>query len=118
MADVVEPIDAEDAKALIDDGEAVVDRRARAGRDRWRPARCRARSTSRSPSSWRRPIRARPITSRRCSPNKTVILYCASGKRSEFAGNKLVELGYREVFNLGGFKDWELAGLPVDEATE
>ena len=48
-------------------------------------------------------------------PEKTVILYCASGKRSQFAGNKLLELGYREVFNLGGLKDWELAGLPVDD---
>jgi len=48
-------------------------------------------------------------------PEKAVILYCGSGKRAQSAGNKLLEFGYREVFNLGGLRDWELAGLPVDE---
>ena len=47
-------------------------------------------------------------------PDKAVILYCASGKRSLFAGNKLVEFGYREVYNLGGFKDWAMRGEPVE----
>jgi rhodanese-related sulfurtransferase len=49
-------------------------------------------------------------------PDKPIILYCASGKRSEAAGKYLLSLGYSKVFNLGGLKDWENAGLPVVEA--
>jgi rhodanese-related sulfurtransferase len=115
MADNVEQIDADDAKALIDDGEAIVI-------DVREPAEILA--NGKIPGSINIPLaeflaRADPGSPDHepaLQPEKTVILYCASGKRSEFAGNKLVELGYREVFNLGGLKDWELAGLPVDEA--
>lgn len=46
-------------------------------------------------------------------PGVPVILYCASGKRSEAAGLTLLGLGYASVFNLGGLKDWVQAGLPV-----
>ena len=117
MADVVDRIDAEDAKAMIDDGEAVVV-------DVREPAELMA--TGKVPGSINIPLAeflakadpASPDHEPALQPEKTVILYCASGKRSEFAGNKLLELGYREVFNLGGLKDWELAGLPVDDATD
>jgi len=116
MADFVEPIDAEDAKSLIDAGEAVVI-------DVREPAEIMV--TGKVPGAINIPLAeflakadpGSPDHEPALEPNKTVILYCASGKRSLFAGNKLVELGYREVLNLGGFKDWELAGLPVDYAT-
>lgn len=114
MPKSVEPIDAEDAKALIDEGEAVVI-------DVREPAELLA--TGKVPGSINIPLaefleRADPGSPDHepaLQADKAIILYCASGKRSEFAGNQLVELGYREVFNLGGLKDWELAGLPVDE---
>lgn len=117
MPDFVEPIDAEDAKALIDSGEAVVI-------DVREPAELLA--TGKVPGSINIPLAeflakadpGSPDHEPALQPEKTVILYCASGKRSQFAGNKLIELGYRDVLNLGGLKDWELAGLPVDEATE
>lgn len=48
------------------------------------------------------------------SPDKTVILYCASGGRAALAGAALKELGYKDVRNLGGFKDWVEAGGPVE----
>ncbi len=48
--------------------------------------------------------------------DKTVILYCASGGRSALAGRALRELGYDKVYNLGGFKSWAEAGLPVEPA--
>ncbi|MGE0748124.1 MAG: rhodanese-like domain-containing protein [Rhodospirillales bacterium] len=48
--------------------------------------------------------------------DKTVILYCASGGRSALAGKLLVDLGYGDVRNLGGFKDWLDAGGPIDKA--
>jgi rhodanese-related sulfurtransferase len=110
----VERIDADDAKALIEGGAVVVDVRE--------PAELMA--SGKVPGAINIPLaeflaRTDPASAERepaLSREKPVILYCASGKRSEFAGNKLIEFGYREVFNLGGLKDWEAAGLPVDDA--
>lgn len=48
--------------------------------------------------------------------SKTVILYCAGGGRAALAGKTLKDMGYGDVRNLGGFKDWVAAGLPVDKA--
>ncbi|UFN47603.1 rhodanese-like domain-containing protein [Roseomonas sp. OT10] len=47
-------------------------------------------------------------------PDRTVLVYCASGGRSALAGKTLRELGYRDVRNLGGFKDWVEAGGAVE----
>lgn len=47
---------------------------------------------------------------------RTVILYCASGGRSALAGKALQDLGYRDVRNLGAFKDWAEAGGAVEPA--
>jgi len=46
--------------------------------------------------------------------DKTVILYCGSGGRAALAGKTLKELGYQDVYNLGGFKDWADSGGAVD----
>ncbi|MGH6921359.1 MAG: rhodanese-like domain-containing protein [Geminicoccaceae bacterium] len=46
--------------------------------------------------------------------DRTVILYCASGGRSALAGQALQDLGYRDVRNLGAFKDWVESGGPVE----
>ena len=47
-------------------------------------------------------------------PDRPVILHCASGGRSALAGKLLLDMGYTQVFNLGGFKDWTDAGGPVE----
>ena len=47
--------------------------------------------------------------------DKTVIVYCASGGRSALAGKTLKDLGYNDVRNLGGFKDWVESGGAVDK---
>jgi rhodanese-related sulfurtransferase len=49
-------------------------------------------------------------------PARTLILYCASGGRSALAGKVLQDLGYRDVRNLGGFKDWAEGGGAVELA--
>jgi rhodanese-related sulfurtransferase len=46
--------------------------------------------------------------------NRTVILYCASGGRSALAGKTLLDLGFRDVRNLGGFTGWVESGGPVE----
>ena len=48
------------------------------------------------------------------SKEKTVILYCASGGRSALGGKALLDLGYTDVRNLGGFPAWVEAGGDVD----
>lgn len=36
----------------------------------------------------------------------TLILYCRSGRRAEIAKSTLLKMGYRNVINAGGVKDW------------
>ena len=48
-------------------------------------------------------------------PNKTVIVYCASGGRSALAGKLLQDMGYKDVRNMGGFKDWAESGGEIDK---
>ena len=57
----------------------------------------------------------------RCDPNapdcpaglgrdRAVALYCASGGRSQMAAQMMAQMGYKEVYNLGGLYDWHAAG--------
>jgi rhodanese-related sulfurtransferase len=48
-------------------------------------------------------------------PEKTLILYCASGLRATLAGKVLKDMGYREVYNLGAFKDWAESGGSIEK---
>lgn len=45
--------------------------------------------------------------------DRVIILHCASGGRAALAGKLLKDMGYSEVYNLGGLKDWVEAGGPV-----
>lgn len=48
--------------------------------------------------------------------DKPVIVYCASGNRSNAAAAALRKHGFSNVFNLsGGFLAWQQAGLPVQK---
>lgn len=49
--------------------------------------------------------------------DKQIILYCRSGKRSEAVATALAAKGH-PVANVGGFKEWQAAGLPVRKSTE
>ena len=43
-----------------------------------------------------------------------IILYCASGVRSLFAGKQLLEMGYKNVFSMkGGYHAWREIGHSV-----
>lgn len=57
---------------------------------------------------------AAPSHDKNLSRDKTVIVYCAAGSRAALAGKTLKDMGYKTVLNLGGFKDWAEAGLPVE----
>lgn len=44
------------------------------------------------------------------SVEKPVALYCASGARSQAAGQQLIGFGFKEVYNIGGLRDWQQGG--------
>ncbi|WP_294465863.1 rhodanese-like domain-containing protein [uncultured Anaerofustis sp.] len=37
---------------------------------------------------------------------KTILVYCRSGKRSKDASMKLVDIGYKNIYDFGGIIDW------------
>jgi rhodanese-related sulfurtransferase len=46
--------------------------------------------------------------------DKMIVVYCASGGRSALAGRALLDLGFTNVRNLGGFGDWVNSGGPTE----
>jgi rhodanese-related sulfurtransferase len=56
-----------------------------------------------------------PYYDQNLAKDKTLILYCASGGRSALSGQALKEMGYGEVYNMGGFSDWADSGGAVDK---
>ncbi|HLX16624.1 MAG TPA: rhodanese-like domain-containing protein [Bradyrhizobium sp.] len=59
-----------------------------------------------------------PYHDKNFSKDKTVILYCASGGRAALAGKLLKDMGYGDVYNLGGFKDWAENGGAIEKPIE
>ncbi len=49
------------------------------------------------------------------SKDKTVILYCGTGGRSVLCGKALMDLGYTDVRNMGGFQAWVDSGGAVEK---
>ena len=47
--------------------------------------------------------------------DRTVILYCGSGGRAALAGRTLLDMGFKDVRNVGGFKGLVEAGWEVDK---
>ena len=46
--------------------------------------------------------------------DRPIVLHCAAGGRAALAGKLLHDMGYTQVFNLGGFKDWKESGGAVE----
>lgn len=47
--------------------------------------------------------------------DRPIILYCASGGRSALGGKILKDMGYKNVLNLGAFKDWVESGGETEQ---
>lgn len=59
-----------------------------------------------------------PYYDKNFAKDKTVILYCASGGRAALAGKLLKDMGYGQVYNIGGFKDWAESGGAIEKPIE
>ena len=44
-----------------------------------------------------------------------IVLVCAAGGMAALTGHTLKEMGYKKVFNVGGFEDWKNANGPVED---
>ncbi len=49
------------------------------------------------------------------NPNRDVVLFCRSGRRSDTAALMLNELGYQKAYNMGGIIDWNYTTEGADE---
>jgi rhodanese-related sulfurtransferase len=106
----VESISPTDAEAQMKAGKAIlVDVRERNEIDggmaegaRWYPT----SSIKSDPDTYRKFVASLPA-------DQTVVFYCASGVRSGKAAEIAAQQAGRKAANLGGFKDWTGAGLPV-----
>lgn len=47
--------------------------------------------------------------------NKTIYIYCRSGGRAGRVLSRLQKVGFQEVVNIGGLKDWKAKNLPTTE---
>ena len=43
-----------------------------------------------------------------------ILVYCAAGARAALAAKTLIYIGYKDVFNLGGFKEWGENGGEIE----
>lgn len=57
---------------------------------------------------------ASPAYEPRLQLDTPIVLHCAAGGRAALAGKLLLDMGYTQVYNLGGFKDWKAAGGAVE----
>ena len=55
-----------------------------------------------------------PHHDKNLTKDKTVLVYCAAGPRAALSGKVLKDMGYAEVYNIGGFKDWAESGGKID----
>lgn len=55
-----------------------------------------------------------PVYNPTLQKDKTLLLYCASGGRAAMSGKVLEDMGYRSVFNLGGFNELAAAGFETE----
>jgi rhodanese-related sulfurtransferase len=59
-----------------------------------------------------------PYHDKNFTKDKTVILYCASGGRAALGGKALKDMGYANVYNMGGFKDWAESDGAIEKPIE
>lgn len=69
------------------------------------------------PNALHIPLGYLPRHLERLSQTEPIVVYCATGIRSQIAASLLQKHGFQRVFNLEqGFEAWQTAGLPIEHA--
>ncbi len=55
-----------------------------------------------------------PFHETRLTHDADIVLICGAGGQAALAGKTLKDMGYHNVSNVGGFKDWKDAGGPTE----
>jgi len=58
---------------------------------------------------------ATPLYNKAFKKNAEIILICGAGGQAALAGKTLKEMGYNNVFNVGGIGDWRKNGGPMSK---
>ena len=51
-----------------------------------------------------------PNNALKINENTNILVYCAGGFRSALAAKTLLDLGFSNIYNIGGFKEWVESG--------
>jgi rhodanese-related sulfurtransferase len=110
---VVPRVTAEQAQQMIADGALVVDVREPAEVEQSG----KVAGAVHVPRGWVefRADPESPYYEKSFAKDRPVIVYCAAGGRAALAGQVLKDMGYGDVYNLGGFSDWANSGGAVDK---
>ncbi|WP_170473097.1 rhodanese-like domain-containing protein [Ruegeria arenilitoris] len=108
---VVERIDAQRAKDLIEQGALLLDIRDAPELERTGRA-AGSHHISRGMLEFRADPDM-PSHDPELQLDRPIVLHCASGGRAALAGKLLKDMGYEQVYNLGGFSDWVNGGGAV-----
>ena len=57
---------------------------------------------------------ATPFHNAALTHDADIVLICGAGGQAALAGKTLKDMGFKNVANVGGFKDWKDAGGPVE----
>ena len=57
---------------------------------------------------------ATPFYNEALKKDAKIVLVCGAGGQAALAGKTLVDMGYTDVSNVGGFSDWKEAGGPTE----
>jgi len=58
---------------------------------------------------------ATPLYNEALKKDAEIILICGVGGQAALAGKTLIEMGYNNVFNVGGIPEWEKNGGPMQK---
>ncbi|MGD9866359.1 MAG: rhodanese-like domain-containing protein, partial [Pseudodonghicola sp.] len=50
--------------------------------------------------------------------DRPIVLHCASGGRAALAGKLLKDMGYAQVYNMGGLEEWKASGGAMIEPVD
>ncbi|WP_068117043.1 rhodanese-like domain-containing protein [Tropicimonas marinistellae] len=55
-----------------------------------------------------------PFHETRLNYDADIVIVCGAGGQAALTGKTLVDMGYKNVSNVGGFNDWKTAGGPTE----